>query len=58
MVVSCTVDSIMGKMGLVDEKKCYESNGVYNSSSGTIPTGYTCPQVQDAECTGCGTDCT
>jgi len=43
MEVSCILDSITGKMGLVSEKNV-------TNHMGSIPTDYMCPKFQDAEC--------
>jgi len=49
MEVSCTVDSIAGKMGLVSEQNVTNHMKVRFNP---VPTGWTYPQVQDAECAG------
>jgi hypothetical protein len=59
MGVSCIIDSIPGKMGLVGEK-IVTINTLWGSALIQYQnfTEKPCPQVQDAECAGCGADTT
>ena len=55
MGVSCIVDFIVGKMGLVSEQNVTNHMGVRINPTARFQLA-TRPQVQDAECTGYGTD--
>jgi len=56
MAVSCIVDSIIGKMGLVGEQNVMNHMGVRINPVAEFQPANLCWQVEDAECTGYGMD--